>query len=206
MRLPLIALSLAFSLLSSAVSALGGSNIVFDPSNYSENVMTAARALKSNLNEAMTIANQAQQLANEARNLVTFPVTYWTRLQAQYEQLRMLAEGNASIGQFLQRVDSQFNSIYPNYQAVQNYGKAFEAWTGNALKTAESVMKTANSQRTLVESTTSRTQDIVASSAAGVGMTQQIQSQVAISAQMVGQLEQLRLLQSEQAIRPGRSR
>ena len=40
--------------------------IVFDPTNYSQNVLTAARALEEVNNQIQSLENEAKMLANEA--------------------------------------------------------------------------------------------------------------------------------------------
>ena len=42
---------------------------VFDPSNYSQNILTAARTLQQINNQIQMLQNQAQSLINQARNL-----------------------------------------------------------------------------------------------------------------------------------------
>src|SRR3546814_7738308 len=44
---------------------------VFDPSNYSQNILTAARTLQQVNNQIRMLQNQAQNLTNQARNLAT---------------------------------------------------------------------------------------------------------------------------------------
>ena len=53
----------------SQVSAL----IVFDPANYAQNVLTAARALEQINNQITSLQNEAQMLINQARNLASLP-------------------------------------------------------------------------------------------------------------------------------------
>ena len=43
--------------------------IVFDPNNYVQNVLTAARALQQINNQITSLQNQAQMLINQAKNL-----------------------------------------------------------------------------------------------------------------------------------------
>src|SRR6266567_4058773 len=47
--------------------------IVFDPNNYAQNVLTAARALQQINNQIVSLQNQAQMLINQAKNLATLP-------------------------------------------------------------------------------------------------------------------------------------
>ena len=47
--------------------------IVFDPNNYAQNVLTAARELQQINNQITSLQNQAQMLINQARNLANLP-------------------------------------------------------------------------------------------------------------------------------------
>ena len=48
--------------------------IVFDPTNYAQNVLTAARELQQVNNEIQGLENQATMLINQARNLAACPI------------------------------------------------------------------------------------------------------------------------------------
>ena len=47
--------------------------VVFDPNNYAQNVLTAARTLQQINNQIVSLQNQAQMLINQANNLATLP-------------------------------------------------------------------------------------------------------------------------------------
>ena len=47
--------------------------VVFDPNNYAQNVLTAARALQQINNQIVSLQNQTQMLINQAKNLATLP-------------------------------------------------------------------------------------------------------------------------------------
>jgi hypothetical protein len=47
--------------------------VVFDPNNYAQNVLTAARALQQINNQITSLQNQAQMLINQAKNLANLP-------------------------------------------------------------------------------------------------------------------------------------
>ena len=55
--------------------------IVFDPSNYAQNVLTAARSLQQITNQITSLQNQAQMLINQARNLASLPYSSLQQLQ-----------------------------------------------------------------------------------------------------------------------------
>ena len=46
---------------------------MFDPNNYAQNVLTAARALQQINNQITSLQNQAQMLINQAKNLANLP-------------------------------------------------------------------------------------------------------------------------------------
>ena len=75
LRRALMATAIATSLVSGTMIAapaqaqFGG--IVYDPSNYAQNVLTAARTLQQINNQIQQIQNQATSLINEARNLAS---------------------------------------------------------------------------------------------------------------------------------------
>src|SRR3546814_11317029 len=62
--------------------------IVYDPSNYAQNVLTAARSLQAVNNQIRQIENQAQSLINQAKNLTSLPVSTLSTLQQQVQQTR----------------------------------------------------------------------------------------------------------------------
>jgi type IV secretion system protein TrbJ len=53
--------------------------VVYDPSNYAQNVVQAARALQQINNQITNLQNQTQMLLNQARNLTSLP---YSALQA----------------------------------------------------------------------------------------------------------------------------
>ena len=60
--------------------------IVFDPTNYAQNVLTATRELQQVNNEIQSLENQATSLINQARNLASLPYSSLAQLQQQITQ------------------------------------------------------------------------------------------------------------------------
>jgi hypothetical protein len=56
-----------------SVSPTSAQLIVFDPNNYAQNVLTAARELQQINNQITSLQNQAQMLINQAKNLASLP-------------------------------------------------------------------------------------------------------------------------------------
>src|SRR5258705_2967360 len=64
--------------------------IVFDPNNYAQNVLTAARALQQINNQIVSLQNQAQMLINQARNLATLPFSSLLQLEQSIQRTQQL--------------------------------------------------------------------------------------------------------------------
>jgi P-type conjugative transfer protein TrbJ len=56
---------------------------VYDPSNYAQNVLQAARALAADQQPDQRLQNQAQMLIGQARNLASLPYSSLSALQEQ---------------------------------------------------------------------------------------------------------------------------
>src|SRR3546814_1126554 len=64
--------------------------IVFDPSNYSQNILTAARTLQQINNQIRMLQNQATSLINQAKNLTTNSFPELQALKQTISQLDQL--------------------------------------------------------------------------------------------------------------------
>src|ERR1700693_4581354 len=74
-----ILISIAAIILALAAVPAAGQIVVYDPSNYAQNVLQAARALQQINNQVTSLQNQTQMLLNQARNLTSLP---YSALQA----------------------------------------------------------------------------------------------------------------------------
>jgi P-type conjugative transfer protein TrbJ len=104
---------------------------VFDPSNYSQNLLTAARTLQQVNNQIRSLQNQAQSLINQAKNLTTigFPeIQAITQTLQQIDQLMGQAQG---IQFRVDGLDQQFRVLFPQSfnQALTMNGQVVAART-----------------------------------------------------------------------------
>lgn len=87
--------------------------VVFDPSNYSQNILTAARTLQQINNQIRSLQNEANSLINQAKNLtrIDFPeLQELTRTLQQVDQLMGQAQG---IRFQVSGLDQQFRQLFP---------------------------------------------------------------------------------------------
>lgn len=102
-----VALSVAI-----AVPPASAQWIVFDPTNYAQNVLTAARELQQVNNEIQSLTNEAQMLVNQAHNLTSLPMSTLTQLQSSVAQTRMLLSQAQNIAFNVQQIEQSYSSSY----------------------------------------------------------------------------------------------
>lgn len=93
-----------------AAAQFGG--IVYDPTNYAQNVLTAARSLEQINNQIQQLQNQASQLINEARNLASLPTSMLGQLQSQVQRTQQLLSNAQKIAYDVQSIDQAFTTQY----------------------------------------------------------------------------------------------
>ena len=86
--------------------------VVYDPSNYSQNVLTAARTLEQINNQIRSLQNEAQSLINEAKNLASLPTSTLAELQAQVRATQQLLGNAQRIAYSVQSIDTAFDNRY----------------------------------------------------------------------------------------------
>lgn len=95
---------------------------VFDPSNFSQNVLTAARTLQQVNNGIQSLQNEAMFLINQARNLASLPYSSLAQLQQSIGQTRQLLTQAQRIAYDVGAIDQAFSQNYP-----QSYGASMSA-------------------------------------------------------------------------------
>lgn len=95
-----------------AYAQFGIGGIVYDPSNYSQNILTAARTLEQINNQIRQLQNQATSLINEARNLTSLPTTMLEPLQQQIRQTQQLLAQAQRISFDVQQIEREFARQY----------------------------------------------------------------------------------------------
>lgn len=123
--------------------------LVFDPSNYAENILQAARALEQINNQIQSLQNEAQMLINQARNLASLPYSSLQQLQQSIQRTQQLLGQAQRIAFDVQQIDQIFSEQYANMDLSasdqQLVELARERWgnTVGALQDAMRVQATA---------------------------------------------------------------
>ena len=86
--------------------------VVFDPNNYAQNVLTAARALQQINNQITSLQNQAQMLVNQAKNLASLPYSSLQQLEQSIQRTQQLLAQAQRISFDIQQIDRAFSTTY----------------------------------------------------------------------------------------------
>jgi P-type conjugative transfer protein TrbJ len=93
--------------------------VVFDPSNYSQNVLTAARALEQINNQILSLQNEAAMLQNMARNLQSLDYSSLGQLNGALTRIGALMTQADGLSYNLSQLESQWETQYPgSYDAT----------------------------------------------------------------------------------------
>ena len=109
-----IPVALSPMLASPAHAQFGFGRIVYDPSNYAQNVLTAARTLEQINNQITSLQNEAQMLINQARNLASLPYSSLQQLQQNVQRTQQLLGQAQNIAFEVGQIDQAFQQQYGN--------------------------------------------------------------------------------------------
>jgi P-type conjugative transfer protein TrbJ len=98
--------------IASATSSSSAQLIVFDPNNYAQNVLTAARELQQINNQLTSLQNQAQILINQAKNLASLPYSSLQQLEHSMQRTQQLLAQAQRIAYDIKQIDLAFSTTY----------------------------------------------------------------------------------------------
>jgi P-type conjugative transfer protein TrbJ len=178
-------MSTAATILSLAVGAgdprrAAAQSIVYDPWNYSQTLLSAARSLDQINNQIRGLENQAQMLLNQARNLTRLPTSVAGQLTSTINQLNSLVAQAKGISFNIEQARSDFERLYPRqYTASASSDQMVQDATARWNNTYEGLKQTLVTQATIASTLDEdgRTlATLMASSSGAVGSLQAQQS------------------------------
>src|ERR1700682_5560068 len=86
--------------------------VVFDPNNYAQNVLTAARALQQINNQITSLQNQTQMLINQEKNLPHPPFSSVQQLPSSIQRTQQLLKQAQRIAYDVQQINNAFSTTY----------------------------------------------------------------------------------------------
>jgi P-type conjugative transfer protein TrbJ len=95
-----------------ATIPLASALTVFDPSNYAQNVLQAARSLEQINQQIVSLQNEAQMLINQARNLASLPQSSLGQIQQSIQRTQQLLREAQRIAHDVGQIDRAFSTTY----------------------------------------------------------------------------------------------
>jgi P-type conjugative transfer protein TrbJ len=113
MTRPHIRLLLTVTALAIAAGPAAGQQVVYDPSNYAQNLLQAARALQQINNQITVLQNQTQMLLNQARHLASLPYSAAQPIDQSIAQTQRLLNQAQRVAYDPTQIDQAFTRSYP---------------------------------------------------------------------------------------------
>lgn len=162
-----------------AQAQFGFGGIVYDPSNYAQNVLTAARTLEQINNQIRMLQHQATSLINEAKNLQSLPLTVLQPLQEQIQQTQQLLREAQRIAYDVREIETAFDEQYKNIPlnaSQQALVTSAEARWKNSVAAFEDALKVQAGAVANIEGSRTAVNELVTASQSASGALQAAQA------------------------------
>jgi P-type conjugative transfer protein TrbJ len=180
-----------------------GQAVVFDPSNYGQNILTAARSLSQINNQIRSLENEALLLINSTKKVASLPTSVAAQLKAQIDEMNRLTTQANGIAFEVDRTRNQFDTLYPRqYTAAVSSDRMVQDATVRWTNTYDALKQTLLTQSKIVEAIGSdgaTLQTLMASSSGAVGALQAHQAGNELVGLQIKQSLQLQTLLAAQA-------
>ncbi len=102
-------------------SGFGVGDVVIDPTNLAQNILTAARTLEMINNQITQLQNEAQMLINQGRNLANLPHSSLARLRSIMQQTEDLLGEAQRVGYVVSEIERVLSEEYGDAAAPGDY-------------------------------------------------------------------------------------
>ena len=199
MTRPHVRLLLTVAALAFAAGPAAGQQVVYDPSNYAQNVLQAARALQQINNQIQQLENQTQSLINQAKHLVSLPYSLVSTITSQIQRTEQLINQAQRIAYSVATIDKAFTTNYGainlNVSQQQMVAQAQLRWQNSVAGLQDAMRMQATVAGNIPTSRTTVT-TLGASSQSAPGVLQAIQVNNQLLVQISQQLADLIALQA----------
>jgi len=181
----------------------GAQTLVYDPSNYAQNVLQAARALQQINNQITGLQNQAQMLLNQAKNLTGLPYSSLHAIEQSLTRTQKLLGEAQRLAYDINQIDRAFRRFYPQSYASSASSQQLVAdaqvrWQ-NALAGYQDALRVQAGVVQALDTTRAETSTLVTSSQSAEGILQATQAGNQLIALQTRQLADLAALIAAQS-------
>jgi type IV secretion system protein TrbJ len=175
-----VLISLASGMVAFGTLSARAQMLVYDPSNYAQNVLQAARALQQINNQISSLQNQALMLLNQARNLASLPYSSLQAIDQSIARTEQLLNQAQRIAYDINQIDQAFARTYPQSYAgstssQQLYSDAQTRWQ-NAFVGYQDALRVQAGVVQALDTTRAQTDALVSSSQSATGILQATQA------------------------------
>ena len=153
--------------------------IVYDPTNYAQNVLTAARTLQQVNQQITQVQNEATMLINQARNLASLPYSSLQQIQQSVQRTQQLLSQAQNIAFDVSQIDQAFQSKYANVSLsatdAQLVSDAKERWR-NSIGGLQDAMRVQAGVVTNIDTNRAEMSSLVGQSQGATGALQATQA------------------------------
>ncbi|MBL8844540.1 MAG: P-type conjugative transfer protein TrbJ [Hyphomicrobium zavarzinii] len=109
----LLAMPLAINLVANSATSSRAQYVVYDPTNYSQNLLSATRALEQINNQIRTLQNEAQMILRMDQNLMRLQGTLSPDLQRSLSEIQTQLRAGEGIALRLQETQDNYEQTFP---------------------------------------------------------------------------------------------
>lgn len=120
----------------------GPGEIVYDPTNFVQNSITAAKSTEEVLNQINQLQMQAEQYKIELANIQAIGQGkyVWEDVSGMLNNLSNTIQTGNAIAYSMADVDQQFKQTYPGYNPSQNYQQSYQNYSQSTMDTIRGVL------------------------------------------------------------------
>lgn len=201
-RLVRVMLVTAVMVAPAAAAPASAQMLVYDPSNYVENVLQAARALQQITNQVIGLQNQSRMLLNQAKNLTTLPYSSLQAIEQSLTRTQQLLGQAQRLAYDINQIDQTFQHLYPqtysgSISSQQLATDARSRWQ-NALAAYQDALRVQAGVVQSLDATRTTAAGLLTSSQAAAGILQAAQAGNQLAALQTRQLADLTALVAAQ--------
>ena len=177
--------------------------VVFDPSNYAQNVLQAARALEQINNQVTGLQHQTEMLLNQAKNLTSLPYSSLQAIEQSVARTQALLGQAQRLTYNVSQIDQTFQRLYPQgytgaTSSRQLVTDAKERWQ-NSLAAYQDALRVQAGVVSNLDTTRTETDALVSSSQSAAGALQARQAGNQLIALQIKQLADLTAIVAAQS-------
>jgi len=169
------------------------------------NVSTETTQVANNIELALSVATQVQQLVALQQQIKSLGSSDWGQGPQQLQDLDALVQRSTALAYSAGNVDQQFRSLYPGYEAFVDaklgptgFLERYQNWSSTLNDQVLAALRVARAQSKMMPTEQGTVQRVAAFSDGAAGQLQAQQSTNQLLAQTIDQLQKLRQLMMTQ--------